>query len=137
MRLIDKAVLETLFEEAKYSARKRSHLLLHSGHHEKVQRLLIALVKGSYVEPHYHELSHQWEMFIVTEGSIRVSLFTTAGEVHSSFLAGPLENNAIVEFSPGDIHSVECVSERALMLEVKEGPFDPNYAKATPIWHRS
>ncbi|EDY0581191.1 cupin fold metalloprotein, WbuC family, partial [Salmonella enterica subsp. enterica] len=27
-------------------------------------------------------------------------------------------------------HSVLCMSPRALMLEVKEGPFDPSFSKA-------
>lgn len=134
MRLIDKASLETLFEEATHSERKRSHLLLHAGHHEKVQRLIIALLQGSYVEPHYHELSHQWEMFIVMEGCIEVKLYSDTGVVRSSFKAGPEAGNSVVEFAPGDIHSVECLSERALMIEIKEGPFDPKYAKVSPGW---
>lgn len=134
MRLIDKASMETLFEEAGHSERLRSHMLLHTGHHEKVQRLIIALLKGSYVEPHYHELSHQWEMFIVTEGCIEVRLYTDEGILQSSFKAGPQAGNMVVEFAPGDIHSVECLSERAVMVEVKEGPFDQNYAKVSPIW---
>ena len=65
MRLIDNDQLEDLYKQAEESARLRSHLLMHDSHQDKVQRLLIALVKGSFVEPHYHELSHQWEMFVV------------------------------------------------------------------------
>ena len=34
-----------------------------------------------------------------------------------------------VVFKPGDVHSVECVSEQALMLEIKEGPFIEKHAK--------
>ena len=52
MRLIDKNQLETLYGQAGQSERLRSHLLLHDSHQDKVQRLLIALVKGSYVDPH-------------------------------------------------------------------------------------
>ncbi|SNY64200.1 WbuC family cupin fold metalloprotein [Enterobacter sp. CC120223-11] len=134
MRLIDDIKLNALFEDAQSSVRKRSHLLLHSDHNEKVQRLVIVLVKGSYVEPHYHELPHQWEMFVVSEGCVQITLYTAEGEVQSTFLAGPGTDTAIVEFSPGDIHSVECMSERAVMIEVKEGPFDPQFAKASPDW---
>ncbi|EJL9531634.1 MULTISPECIES: WbuC family cupin fold metalloprotein [Enterobacteriaceae] len=130
MRLIDNDQLEALYEQAGQSTRLRSHLLMHSSHQEKVQRLLIALVKGSYVEPHYHELPHQWEMFIVMQGQLQVCLHDKDGEVIKEFVVGENTGINVVEFIPGEIHSVECLSPRALMMEVKEGPFDPSFAKA-------
>lgn len=134
MRLINQQKIQELLAEAVDSERKRSHLLLHRNHGEKVQRLLIALIKGSYVEPHYHDLPHQWEMFVVMEGEIEVKLYQTNGNVKSSFLVEACHASALVEFEPGDIHSVECISEHALMLEIKEGPFDPAHAKTFPGW---
>lgn len=130
MRLIDNNQLEALYEQAGQSERLRSHLLMHNSHEDKVQRLLIALVKGSYVDPHYHELPHQWEMFIVMHGQVKVCLYGKDGKVINQFVAGENTAISVVEFSPGDIHSVECLSPRALMMEVKEGPFDPSFAKA-------
>lgn len=130
MRLIDNNQLEALYEQAGQSERLRSHLLLHNSHQDKVQRLLIALVKGSYVDPHYHELPHQWEMFIVMQGQVQVCLYGKDGKVVNRFVAGENTGINVVEFSPGDIHSVECMSPRALMMEVKEGPFNPSFAKA-------
>jgi cupin fold WbuC family metalloprotein len=134
MRLIDQQIMQQLFEQAGVSERKRSHYLLHESHGDKVQRLIIAMLRGSYVEPHFHELSHQWEMFIVSMGSIRVTIYNTNGTSKHSFEAGPQHEVSLVEFSSGDIHSVECLSERAVMIEIKEGPFDANYAKAFPQW---
>ncbi|WIF72652.1 WbuC family cupin fold metalloprotein [Proteus vulgaris] len=129
MRLIDNDRLEELYKQAEQSVRLRAHLLMHNSHQDKVQRLLIALVKGSFVEPHYHELSHQWEMFVVMQGELQVSLHHENGEVVKEFMAGSNSGVSIVEFSPGDIHSVKCLSTRALMMEVKEGPFSPYFAK--------
>lgn len=134
MRVIDHTVLSDLYSSAKRSERLRSHLLLHSNHDDKVQRLLIGLIKGSYVEPHFHELPHQWEMFIVMKGKIQVRLYDITGIEKQSFIAGENTEITVVEFLPGDIHSVECISEQALIMEVKEGPFDPNYAKNFPTW---
>ena len=130
MRLVDNNQIDELYDQAEQSERLRSHLLMHESHQEKVQRLLIALVKGSYVEPHYHELPHQWEMFIVLQGQLQVCLHSKNGEVIKQFVAGDNTEISIVEFSPGDIHSVECLSPRALMMEVKEGPVDPSFAKS-------
>ena len=120
----------TVFSQAMNSERKRAHLLLHASHQEKVQRLLIAMVQGSYVDPHYHELPHQWELFVVLQGEVRVSLYDKNGQVVSVRDYGPAQAAAIMELEPGEIHSVECISDRALLLEVKEGPFDPAFAKA-------
>lgn len=130
MRLIDNDQLESLYKQAAQSDRLRAHLLLHRSHQEKVQRLLIALVKGSYVDPHYHELPHQWEMFIVMAGQLQVCLHGKDGKVIKQFVVGDDTGISVVEFSLGDIHSVLCMSPRALMLEVKEGPFDPSFSKA-------
>ncbi|ELY4673348.1 WbuC family cupin fold metalloprotein [Cronobacter muytjensii] len=134
MRLIDSSQLSMLFEQARQSERLRSHLLLHNSHQEKVQRLLIAMVEGSYVEPHYHELPQQWEMFTIMQGQVQVTLFDAKGQILTQFLAGDNTGVSIVELAPGDIHSVRCVSDKAIMMEVKEGPFDPAYAKAFPSW---
>nr|WP_256467817.1 WbuC family cupin fold metalloprotein [Yersinia ruckeri] len=119
-----------MFSRAANSERKRAHLLLHDSHQEKVQRLLIAMVQGSYVDPHYHELPHQWELFVVLQGEVRVSLYDKDGPVVSVRDYGPTQTVAIMELEPGEIHSVECISDCALLLEVKEGPFDPTFAKA-------
>ncbi|RNL76658.1 cupin fold metalloprotein, WbuC family [Citrobacter sp. MH181794] len=134
MREINRAILDDLYKQARLSDRHRSHLLLHSGHNDKVQRLLIAFLRNSYVEPHFHELDHQWEMFVVLEGQVKICLYAKNGEIERSFLAGGGTDTSIVEFHPGDIHSVECISDEALMLEIKEGPFDPTYAKSFPQW---
>ena len=129
MRYIDNLSLVNLYKEAEKSERLRSHLLLHQSHQDKVQRLLIALVKGSYVEPHYHELPHQWEMFVILEGTIEVTLYDHMGSIIENFLAGENTDISIVSLEPNEIHSIKCISSQALMLEIKEGPFDPNYAK--------
>ena len=129
MRKITQADIKTLFEQANYSHRKRAHLNLHASFDDKVQRLYIALLKGSYVEPHYHVLAHQWEMFIVQSGVLKVTLHNKDGSVISSCLVGDEQDIQAIEFKPGDIHSVECISEQALMLEIKEGPFIEKHAK--------
>lgn len=135
MKLIEAQIVEQLKIEAEASPRLRAHYLLHSGHHEKVQRLLIGLVKDSLVEPHYHELPNQWEMFAVLQGTLKVKIYNSKGVVVNQFHVG---SNTflpqLIEFAPNEIHSVECVSDFALLLEIKEGPFDPNNAKSFPLW---
>lgn len=129
MRKITQADIKLLFEQASSAPRKRAHLNLHASFDDKVQRLYIALLKGSYVEPHYHALAHQWEMFIVQSGVLKITIHHKDGAVISSCLVGDEKDTRAIEFKPGDVHSVECISEQALMLEIKEGPFIAEYAK--------
>ncbi|MCG6294859.1 WbuC family cupin fold metalloprotein, partial [Vibrio vulnificus] len=75
------------------------------------------------------ELEHQWEMFVVLKGIIRVKQYNTDGNMLSELLLGDEQESKVIEFHPGDIHSVECISDNALMLEIKEGPFNPDFAK--------
>ena len=42
LQIIDNSIIAGLIEDSKASERKRSHLLLHSGHDDQVQRLLTA-----------------------------------------------------------------------------------------------
>ncbi|EMB3084181.1 TPA: WbuC family cupin fold metalloprotein [Providencia rettgeri] len=132
MKLFDNDYLATLLVEANQSERKRSHKNLHNSFSDKIQRFFIALKKGSYVEPHYHALPEQWEMFIIIKGTIRLNHYNKDGSIYNSYLVGENESCQIVEISPLEIHSVECISDHALMLEIKEGPFNPDLAKIFP-----
>ncbi|MFA0485994.1 WbuC family cupin fold metalloprotein [Vibrio sp. 10N.222.55.B11] len=123
---------DELFVLAEKSSRRRSHLNLHASYEGKVQRLVIAMVRGSYVEPHYHELPHQWELFTVLQGVVRGDNYSKSGEIISSRYLGEGQDSMMVTILPHEIHSVECISKKALLLEVKEGPFNPEFAKAFP-----
>lgn len=129
MRSIGKMEYDFLFRDANISPRKRAHFNLHSSFEDKVQRLLIAMSRGSFVEPHFHTLPHQWEMFIVLKGVVKVILYKADGSVLKEIKIGSGQEVNIIEFLPNEIHSVECMSDKALLLEIKEGPFDPLYAK--------
>ncbi|HIE0661170.1 MULTISPECIES: WbuC family cupin fold metalloprotein [Providencia] len=129
MKIYNNEVLNSYFIDAASNQRKRAHYNLHSSYNDKVQRLFITLVKGSYVEPHYHGLPHQWEMFIVINGTIKLTIYDPKTLGTQEFLIGDESSNRVIELFPNDIHSIECISDTALMLEIKEGPFDENSAK--------
>lgn len=128
MRFFDHKLVSSLYEKAELTTRKRSHYWLHSSHQDKVQRLLIAMLKGSIVEPHYHRSQSQWEMFTVLEGEVEITFYNENKE-KCSYSLGGTSSIFSVEISPREIHSVICLSDKALLLEIKEGPFDPKNAK--------
>lgn len=121
--------LEELFQAARDSVRRRSHLLLHAGHTDQVQRLLIAAQPETYVRPHYH--SRQWEMLVLLRGRIDVLFFSDAGQLterHVLTSASP-----IVQIPMSKRHSGVIAAPDTLVLEVKPGPYHPNeFIAGTP-----
>jgi cupin fold WbuC family metalloprotein len=105
---IGRETIAALALQAAKSERKRAHLLLHAGHDDQVQRLVIAMQPGTYVRPHHHSL--QWEMLILLTGGGEVLRFSEDGK-----LLGRIEMNA----------SAPVVQIRVVM-EVKPGPYRPN-----------
>jgi cupin fold WbuC family metalloprotein len=111
-----------LLAKAEASERKRSHLLLHGGHHDQVQRLAIMLERGTYVRPHQH--SEQWEMLALLRGRCDVLQFSPQGQ-----LTGRIEMSAtcpIVQIPVGTWHGLYVCESGTMMLEVKPGPYRPN-----------
>jgi cupin fold WbuC family metalloprotein len=54
VRIVARSQISDLASEAETAARRRTHLLLHSGPQDQVQRLMIVLQPGSYIRPHHH-----------------------------------------------------------------------------------
>lgn len=122
LKIIDNNTLAGLIEDSKASERKRSHLLLHSGHDDQVQRLLIALQPGTYVRPHHH--SDQWEMLVLLRGSGRLLSFNEDGRVLSW-----LEMNKaspIAQIPIGVWHGFVVLERDTVVMEIKPGPYRPN-----------
>jgi cupin fold WbuC family metalloprotein len=111
-----------LLGKAETSERKRSHLLLHGGHHDQVQRLAIMLELGTYVRPHQH--SEQWEMLALLHGRCDVLQFSSQGR-----LTGRIEMSAacpIVQIPLGVWHGLYVCESGTMLLEIKPGPYRPN-----------
>ena len=114
------AEITALFREAESSPRKRAHLLLHRAPADQVQRLLIACCVDTYVRPHYHP--DQWELMTLLKGNADVITFNADGCVvrRRSMRSAP-----VVQISQNVLHTIIITAPRALLLEVKPGPFRP------------
>jgi len=111
-----------LLDVAKSAARLRTHMLLHTSHEDPVQRLLVALSRGTYIQPHRH--NEQWEMIVPLKGTLALLLFSMTGVITEKVEITPNQTTAL-QISAGTWHTLAPVSENALMLEVKPGPFRP------------
>lgn len=120
--LVEAARLDDLAETARNSPRGRAHLLLHAGHQDVVQRLLIALEPRTYVRAHKH--SEQWEMLILLRGQVDILLLnddaTLSQRLHVSAMA------PVIQIPLMRCHSAVSMEPGSVLMEVKPGPFRAN-----------
>lgn len=129
LQLIAAAELDQLTRQAAEAPRKRSHLLLHTGPDDQVQRLLIAAQPGTYVRPHQH--SRQWEMLVLLRGRLDLLSFDEGGKVQSRKSLVPA--TPVVQIAVAEWHAGVVCEPDTLVLEVKPGPYRPNeFAGWTP-----
>lgn len=129
--------LDGLIQKAFASVRLRAHLLLHDSPNDAVQRIIIGLVNGTYIPPHFHEFQHQWEHFHVLQGEVELMLFDSNGYLNKKVILGGQKKDIIAQISPQIPHTLVCRSPTAVVMEIKEGPFDKKSAKVIPSWSYS
>ena len=122
MQPITEAQLAALLADSRASPRRRAHLLLHEGHHDQVQRLLIALQRGSYVRPHQH--SQQWEMLVLQRGRLDLLAFDETGMLRERHHLSPAA--PVMQIPVGTWHAGIAMAADTIVMEVKPGPYRPN-----------
>ncbi|MDE9458267.1 WbuC family cupin fold metalloprotein [Xenorhabdus bovienii] len=125
---------EKLLSEAELSPRLRYHYNLHNSYNDPVQRLAIGIQYGSYIPPHYHALSSQWEFFHIIKGCVLLIIFSHEGIVEDIIELGEESNTYAAEIPPMTCHTLVCKSSDAIIYEWKQGPFDSKNAKIIPHW---
>ena len=122
VQVVDQERIAALAQTAQAEQRRRTHLLLHGGHSDPVQRLLLVLQPGTSVRPHQH--SQQWEMLILQQGRIDLFHFSDAGCLLDRIelsRAAP-----IVQIPVGLWHGAVILEPDTAVMEIKPGPYRPN-----------
>lgn len=120
--LVGEAQVRQLIGQATNSPRMRSHLLLHGGPEDQVQRLLIAAEPATYVRPHKH--SQQWEMLALHRGSLDVLIFDETGKLLDRAALNPA--SPVVQIQMSHWHNCVVREANTMILEIKPGPYRPN-----------
>jgi cupin fold WbuC family metalloprotein len=116
----------------------RLHHNIHQSYDDPCQRLFNAVGVDSYIRPHRHSLDPKTESLFAVCGTFALITFTENGAPADvvRFAAGAPNQDlaAGVELQPGIWHTVVALTEGAVLLELKAGPFDPSAAKELATW---
>jgi cupin fold WbuC family metalloprotein len=136
MKIIDKAILDSLSTKAADSARGRMNLNYHDNLSDTLQRLLNAMEPGTYVQPHKHDSPDKREFFTILRGKALVVTFFSDGKIKEHFLLDPSTENMGVEIPAKEWHTIIVLSKGTVLFEVKDGPYqaidDKNFAEWAP-----
>lgn len=132
MRSITKVEIDDLIYQAKQSPRKRALIRLHE-HEEPVQRMVNALIPGTYITPHKHENPDKVELFSILIGEIAAIEFNDRGDVQQIVHIKADGDNRAVDIPPRTYHTlIPRVPSAA--LEIIQGPYDAATHKKFAPW---
>jgi len=136
MKVFSSDYINKLVIEARNNQRLRKNRNIHSSFDEPCQRLFNAIEPDSYIRPHRH--LDRDELLIAIQGLMAVIRFEDDGDIRGVELIGPgfIDHNISigVEIFPGEWHTVLSLECGSVLLEVKEGPFNPNQPKEHAKW---
>ena len=125
VQAVDAALIDGLLAEAQGAPRLRKNLNFHDRATHPCQRLLNAIVPGSYVRPHRHLLENKEEFMIIVRGCLGVLLFDDSGAVTGKMKLE--EGGAVraVSIPTGVFHTAVALMP-AVIFEAKGGPYAPH-----------
>lgn len=134
MKAIDQGLLVDLGKRAYASPRRRQHFNLHESYVDPCQRLINFLWYDSYIQPHRHTADPKPETLIALKGIFGCIRFDELGNVVQLVQLASESQCSVIVVEPSEWHTVVALSETAVLLEVKAGPFDPSAAKEPAPW---
>jgi len=132
MRAITQIEIEQIIWQAKKSKRKRAMLNLHQPE-DLVQRMVNALIPGTYIHPHKHENPDKVELFSILKGKVAVLKFNTIGEIEAVIEIDEQGPVKIVDIPPRTYHAIVALQPSAL-LEIIQGPYVEHTHKQLATW---
>lgn len=120
---IDQKLLDNLTVQAKASPRLRMNLDLRNSSEDQSQRMLNAIEPGSVVPIHRHSQSS--ETVVCLRGHLREIYFNEKGDVTEQIYLKPNSECMAVNIPKGQWHTVEVMESGTVIMEVKDGPYEP------------
>ena len=131
--VIDKAILDSLTQQAKESPRLRMNMDLRNSAEDQSQRMLNALEPGTVLPIHRHKGSS--ETCVCIRGHFEEYLYGFT-ETRSDGTPDPdsfgivetvdmFPGGPVLNIEKGQWHSLKCLESGTILFEAKDGPYRP------------
>lgn len=120
---ITQAILDKLTEEAKASPRLRMNMDLRNSDKDQSQRMLNAIEPGSPLPIHRHRSTS--ETVVCLRGHLREMFYNDKGDVTDVIDLAPNSDCVALNIPMGQWHTVEVLESGTVILETKDGAYQP------------
>ena len=120
---INTSVLDALTAQAQASPRLRMNLDLRNSPTDQSQRMLNAMEPGTMMPIHRHRNSS--ETVVVLRGKVKWLYYNDQGALIDSFVVASDTDLLGLNVPKGQWHSLECLELGTVILETKDGPWEP------------
>lgn len=120
---ISKQLLDDLTAQAKASPRLRMNLDLRNSPEDQSQRMLNAIEPGSSLPIHRHRQSS--ETVVCLRGRLIEEFYDNQGSVTETIELSPSSANVALNIPLGQWHTVRALESGTVILECKDGPYEP------------
>ena len=121
--IIDQTLLDELTAEAKASPRLRMNRDLRNSSWDKSQRMINAIEPGSILPIHRHRKSS--ETVVILRGHLKEIFYDSNGCVTDVFDLTPNGDVIALNIPMEQWHTAEAVESGTVILESKDGPYEP------------
>ena len=121
---ITQALLDTISEQAKASPRLRMNYDLRNSAEDKSQRMLNAIEPGTVMPIHRHQKTS--ETIACLRGRFVIEFYDELERICTdSIELSPNGEVVAVNVPAGQWHSLRCMESNTVLLESKDGPWEP------------
>ena len=121
---ITQALLDTVSEQAKASPRLRMNYDLRNSAEDKSQRMLNAIEPGTVMPIHRHQKTS--ETIACLRGRFVIEFYDELERICTdSIELSPNGEVVAVNVPAGQWHSLRCLESNTVLLESKDGPWEP------------
>lgn len=121
--IINEQILDELTKQAKNNPRLRQSLDLRNSPDDKSQRMLNAIEPGTVMPIHRHLASS--ETVALLRGKIRWHFYDDAGNKTESVILDANGDLRCINVEKSRWHSLECMESGSVLLECKDGRYEP------------
>jgi len=119
--IIDKALLDSLSEQAKANPRLRQAMDLRNSTEDQSQRMLNALEPGTVMPIHRHKDTS--ETCVCIRGHFEEYFYDEEGRLTETIDIVP--GGVVLNIEKGQWHSLRCLESSTVLLEAKDGAYRP------------